>query len=626
MSIPIIKTKAQVKLSELLNRGTFKDSKFDINTIDLVKIDIEHFLEEINYLEIEGFTAAIILKHIDTYTELVYMYLSDKRVFSIAYSGGKDSTVTVDVVLKSLLLIKYMYGKESLTKTSYVLFSDTLMEMDSIIEGILNSIKKIDEYSKQHELNIHVKRVSPNTKNSYFSLFIGKGYLAPTKQSLWCSSRLKIEPQKRAIVEILNDNKQGFIAITGQRQEESPDRKKRMVRQTILGSFKEHEFTNCNLYAPIEHWKVDEVWNHIDNHKLSWVDSLALGRVYAEASSDGDECRTLLEGMETGSKSMCGMSARFGCWSCLIFEKDKTLGNLTNHYPYMTELEKLRNWFAQFRNEKWDSNRDTFIHGKHRMKKYDFDNHRNGMFIPGGYTLYLRIRMLSELLKTERKVIKERGKPLVTDDELAYIHQCWVEDGNLDYSVKEIAYDRDFMHLVEPSYPKAIKSVEFMKNYEKPNNLALKKFSWKWIYTPDGNIAFDPSRFNERYFCQMALQLEKRYFDSYLIMSNLFSSNMAKRQESIDLIKSLPLERMDFIDTARENYIRQEWKNDKIGFLTFLERYDNKEIKKPTQNLFGYEGDYGSHFEQLDEFNSKGDIIECESISLQDKMRWFEKW
>lgn len=147
MSIPIIKTKAQVKLSELLNRGTFKDSKFDINTIDLVKIDIEHFLEEINYLEIEGFTAAIILKHIDTYTELVYMYLSDKRVFSIAYSGGKDSTVTVDVVLKSLLLIKYMYGKESLTKTSYVLFSDTLMEMDSIIEGILNSIKKIDEYS-----------------------------------------------------------------------------------------------------------------------------------------------------------------------------------------------------------------------------------------------------------------------------------------------------------------------------------------------------------------------------------------------------------------------------------------------------------------------------------------------
>lgn len=55
-----------------------------------------------------------------------------------------------------------------------------------------------------------------------------------------------------------------------------------------------------------------------------------------------------------------------------------------------------------------------------------------------------------------------------------------------------------------------------------------------------------------------------------------------------------------------------------------MNKLKNKEINKPELNLFGYDGDYGSHFKQLDEFNKKGDIIHCESISLQDKMRWFE--
>lgn len=182
-----------------------------------------------------------------------------------------------------------------------------------------------------------------------------------------CTDRMKILPQKKAIVSILNETKKGFIAITGQRRDESIDREKRMKQLTVDGSFKKHEYKDCNLYAPLEHWNSNEIWTHIYNHKLSWVDANTLGRVYAEAANDGDECRSLFEGFETGSTPGCSRSARYGCWVCTLFDKDKTLNNLSVHYDYLKDMEEFRNWLVQFRQASWDDNRDVFIHGKHKM-------------------------------------------------------------------------------------------------------------------------------------------------------------------------------------------------------------------------------------------------------------------
>ena len=608
-----------------------KNKKFDKFYLKLIENNIITFLnEKIQALNIEGFTAAIILKQLNTYKELVYMYMNDDRSFSVAYSGGKDSSITMDMVLKALLLYKYIYNNNDvLSKKTYVIFSDTLLEMDPVIEGILNSINQIEIFGQKYQLNLDVRRVSPITKNTLFSLLIGKGYMIPRTDNRFCTDRMKILPQKKAILSILNENKKGFIAITGQRQDESADRKKRMKQLTIDGSFKQHEFADCNLYAPIEHLSSNDVWIHIYNHKLEWIDANTLGRVYAEAANDGDECRSLFEGFESGSTPGCSRSARYGCWVCTLFDKDKTLNNLSVHYDYLKDMEEFRNWLVQFRQASWDDNRDVFIHGKHKMKLYDRNNHRKNMKIPGGYNLHFRKQILTRLLKTERKVIAQRGKPLITDEELAYIQECWVEDGDLEMSVKQIAYDRNYEHLINPMYYKAVESVELMKDYENLSPFHVKNFNWKWIYDITGNIAFDTSKFCERYFVQMALQLERRDYDSYAIMGRLTSSDyLIGNQNLIKFIRTLPLEtKMDFVDTAKENYIRKEWKDDKVGFLTFLEMYDKKEIIRPEQKtLFGYDSEYSTHFEALEELESKGDIIDCESISLHDKMRFFDEW
>lgn len=286
--------------------------------------DLEIFINErISSLNINGFTAPIIFKHMSIYKELIYLYKHDERPFSVGYSGGKDSTVTMDIILKALMLFKYIYNSdEKLTKKTYVMFSDTLLEMDPVIEGILESINQIEKYSEIHQLNIDVKRVSPVVKNTLFSLMIGKGYMVPRTDNRYCTDRMKILPQKKAILSILNENKSGFIAITGQRQDESLDRKKRMDRLTIEGSYKEHDYKGCNLYAPIEFWNSNDIWTHIYSHGLDWIDATTLGRVYAEAANDGDECRSLFEGFEAGSPG-CGNQLDMGVGFVLYLLKIK---------------------------------------------------------------------------------------------------------------------------------------------------------------------------------------------------------------------------------------------------------------------------------------------------------------
>ena len=100
-------------------------------------------------------------------------------------------------------LYKYIYNNNDvLSKKTYVIFSDTLLEMDPVIEGILNSINQIEIFGQKYQLNLDVRRVSPITKNTLFSLLIGKGYMIPRTDNRFCTDRMKILPQKKAILSI----------------------------------------------------------------------------------------------------------------------------------------------------------------------------------------------------------------------------------------------------------------------------------------------------------------------------------------------------------------------------------------------------------------------------------------
>lgn len=555
-------------------------------------------------------------KHEAIIQGLVEYYLTDDRPFAVGYSGGKDSHVALDLVFKALLRVP------NPMKPVFVQFSDTKMEMDPVIEGINNSFIAMQKFIDKHNLLVSIQRVEPEIKESFFSLLIGKGYPLPDTKNRWCTDRLKLRPQNKNIKN-MEEQFSGVIAITGQRHAESVDRSNRLKANTIEGMLKTHDNSRWNMLTPIEHFSSDEIWSYIYTEALEWVDSTTLGRQYSEAAGDGGECRTLLEGLE-GEQAGCSKSARYGCWICPLFKKDKTLNNLTSHYDYMSKMEEFRNWLVAFKEEGWSASRRVYKNSKQAKNLYTKKNHREGMTSPSGYTLEWRKMVLEKLWKLNEEIVAFRHEPLISIAELRYIQELWFIEGDLDLTVERITGKK----LIEYGNDEVRAFALYMKSrlFVEPNPEEITWFTSYYKAIP----FVTEHTISERFITQMANELLELYSleESVDIFLDVMSEDYwdKQRNTALKIIRSLPVFRMYHPSDKEEAYIRKEWKDDKIGFVTFLNRYEAGSIQKPQANLFGYDGDYGLHFEQWDELNTKGDITLCESISLEDQMAFFDNW
>ena len=110
------------------------------------------------------------------------------RHWTLAYSGGKDSTATVAVIV--YLIEKGLIEKpESLT----VLFSDTRLELVPLYFAAMRMIERL------REKGIDARVVMPEMDDRYFVYMLGRGIPPPTNTFRWCTSQLKIEPMQKAI-------------------------------------------------------------------------------------------------------------------------------------------------------------------------------------------------------------------------------------------------------------------------------------------------------------------------------------------------------------------------------------------------------------------------------------------
>lgn len=558
------------------------------------------------------------------------IYLLDERPFMNAFSGGKDSHTSTDLLVKSLLELK----KENrpLSKPVFVTFSDTGIEMDPVINDIDDALDRLEAFSEEQNLPIEIMRVKPETKDSFASLVFGAGYVL-IKGNKWCTQRWKILPQERAIKKILGKYK-GFIAITGQRIDESVQRAKVMKRYSVEDSIlKQHDNPNCALFAPIEEHTSNDVWSYLYTRALPWVDSVGLGKLYADASSDGDECRQLLEG-EAGETPGCGKSGRFGCQFCWHLTQDKSLMNLVQHHPYMGKIEEYRNELIKESEDSGWMIRDVYMHGKNIQNIYNRDNHREGMTVPGGYTLKHRQKMLKRYIELDLSIIDHRRDSLVSDEELTQIQERWIEEGECELSVYKIAPHRSFP--ISKKHKEVLAALLIYKKtfYSEPDEKSMEWYHPHWPSMKMAQLNRFKSYKDARYFAQLSLQLQKKgrdpIFFAELLTGTLELNNSlypAMLEEAMHIISTLPVETTQYYpDENEQEYVRWEWKNDRVGLHSILKRYESGKLEKPKPTLFGYEGDYDLQFEQLDELEEKGDITLCESISLQDQMAILDNW
>lgn len=370
--------------------------------------------------------------------EIQDLYKSDTRPWVVGYSGGKDSTTTLQLIYNAILELKTKEGYKALHKDIYVITSDTLIENPLIIDYIDENINKINANSSANNLCFKAYTCKARFQDSFWTLLIGKGYPSPRQKFRWCTDRLKIKPIDRFILDKISEYGE-VIVVLGVRSQESSSRKQTIEHHRIENRLlKKHtSLNNAFTYTPIEDFSTDDVWGYLLNNENPWNSSnLELFELYKD-SQESNECPMQLD----KNSPSCGNS-RFGCWACTVVQKDKSLtGFLRNGHYELEPLLEFRDFLFEIRN-KTEYRQTHRLNGSIYYLQDANGNRKKGL---GPFNLFARKEILKKLLKAQndaKKIAIETNKDtkldLITIDELQLIRAHWIESGDWDDSLPSL--------------------------------------------------------------------------------------------------------------------------------------------------------------------------------------------
>lgn len=368
--------------------------------------------------------------------EIRDLYQQDSIPWIVGYSGGKDSTASLQLLWTALSSLK----PEQRNKPVHVISTDTLVENPVIAAWVETSLMRIGISAKEQDLPIRAHRLVPAMENRFWVNLIGKGYPAPRPKFRWCTDRLKISASTKFIQE-LSENNGEAILVLGQRRGESQARDKVMEQykestRARLSKNKDPRLSRVWVYPPIESWTSDDVWEYLITHPNPWgIDNQELFGIYRGATPDA-ECPIVVD----TSTASCGDS-RFGCYVCTMVAQDKSM-------QAMIQNDEQKQWMQpilDFRN-KHLAVEDRDVRDFRRMNGRLTVFH--GELVHGPYNQSRRAQLLRELLLTQRLV---RGADqaqgtqlieLISIDELDEIRRIWVEEkGEIEDLVPRIYAD-----------------------------------------------------------------------------------------------------------------------------------------------------------------------------------------
>ena len=192
------------------------------------------------------------------------LYCSDKVPWVVGYSGGKDSTATLQLVWNAIKKLP----KEKRNKDVFIISTDTLVENPVVAMWVTASLEKMKEEAEKQNLPFYPNRLIPEINESFWVNLIGRGYPAPRPKFRWCTERLKISPANKFILDIINKNSEA-IMVLGTRKAESQARKKVMETHAkgstrdLLNKNPNPQFERVWIYSPIGDWINDDVWEYL---------------------------------------------------------------------------------------------------------------------------------------------------------------------------------------------------------------------------------------------------------------------------------------------------------------------------------------------------------------------------
>lgn len=337
-----------------------------------------------------------------------------EKPWIIGFSGGKDSTALLTLVWKALLKVQELPEPYQLRRPVYVVCNDTMVENPVISEYTTRILEKIDYAAKEQSLPIITQKTIPRLEDSFWVNVIGRGYPVPNNAFRWCTDKLKIKPTSHYIRDQVSEKGEAIILL-GTRSSESSSRAQTMKRHAIRGKrlSKHPNEANTFIYAPIRDLMLEEVWGIIHQESPWGGDNSELYSIYRDASADDYECPTLVTNKKHSS---CGQS-RFGCWTCTVVPKDKSMSSLINNgFDWLKPLLELRQSMMDERNK--PENR--------KMTRRDGSLAVNGM---GTMKDKYKRTLLEQVLRTQKEI--QKTKPhieLITNQELIAIQSAWYRD------------------------------------------------------------------------------------------------------------------------------------------------------------------------------------------------------
>lgn len=335
------------------------------------------------------------------------------HIATLGFSGGKDSSVLLDLVFRA-----YLQEKAGELPKLNILYANTGLEAPTMARYMTGQIRRIREFILQHNLPIQFHEVRPVPEYSMWGRVIGHGYMMPlAKVAHWCTDYLKLIPMRKKMQVLVSDcDTKKVLALVGVREQESGTRKV-SIESSLLDAdnhlMQSRKNKNETLYAPIRLWSDADVWAYIDSG-LVYTDSSAIRAVYNVTDS-------------------CGGSLRSGCSFCPVVCRDKNLEAEASRDNGLRWLLRWRNYLAKLADPKHKTKLrhfrrqrgDVAFYEKKARKKSEQDTWE---FQRGYYPQRIREHFLKVVLHAQ--MMTQRRVPdfeWISRQELDTIRQLWIE-------------------------------------------------------------------------------------------------------------------------------------------------------------------------------------------------------
>ena len=347
---------------------------------------------------------------------------ADSVPWVIAYSGGKDSTLLLQTVWERIASLP----PDRRNRGIFVMANDTLVESPMVQGHLRESARKIEEAAKKQKMPIEVKISEPYVDQTFWVNVIGRGYIPPTRNFRWCTDRMKIQPTNILLKSIVEKNGAAILLI-GTRLAESSRRRQNMEKHgaSVSKANPHSSIANCQVMTPLAELEDNEVWTILAQRKPPWDEShRQLIAMYKNAG--GGDCPLVLTKADAPS---CGTtSPRFGCWTCTVVKKDRSmLGTIAAGTPEEENLAKL----AEFREYLIEVREDSA--NRWPFRRNGVTKIKNGRRVMGP----LKIRVRMEILDRLKQLEQETQQVFITQNEETLIRDIWHSDQGKDQRAEE---------------------------------------------------------------------------------------------------------------------------------------------------------------------------------------------